>query len=68
MMETLGDAFGYNLDVEGGKLVVSCTHMMTMVLSNSGSLYIYDTSALSGIPVKVSEAFVNMDTYGLGST
>jgi hypothetical protein len=60
------DYFGYSLDVEGGKLVVS-SHGDDDNSTTSGSLYIYDTSALSGIPIKVSESFVSMDTSNLGS-
>ena len=61
------DYFGFNLAVNGGKLVVS-SHGDDDSTNNSGSLYIYDTSALSGIPIKVSEAFANIDTNDLGST
>ena len=60
------DYFGYNLSVNGGKLVVS-SHGGDDNTPNSGSLYIYDTSALSGIPIKVSESFVGIDTHYLGS-
>ena len=61
------DNFGYNLSVNGGKLVVSAPYDDDNGAS-SGSLYIYDTSALSGIPIKVSEAFVSMDTSNLGES
>lgn len=60
------DYFGYNLTVNGGKLVVSA-HGDDDSTSDSGSLYIYDTSALSGIPIKVSEAFASIDTNQLGT-